>query len=178
MHDDFPPENPDKEENAPDDYDLELENQALKDDLSLRGMVDMHCSNDLDPAVENEFLKHVLEFEDASREMGMTRIGDLFPEGYDFPPVEELDDAAVEVKMAEIRGILGDHGVVIEFNDSVPDRLAYEHITHETLQDEIMGPLGMPGYTYHLDGCSGCCEECFQLPYCETGQKIENEPGE
>ena len=31
----------------------------------------------------------------------------------------------------------------------------------------------MPGWVY--DGCSGCCEECFQLPYCESGKELAAE---
>lgn len=163
------------EANAREAFDLELENKALKDDLALRGMTDFYGAEDLDPAIENEFLNHVIEFEDAWENKECPTLAQLLPEGYPLPPAGELDDTAVKAKMAEIRELLAERGVEIGFNDAVPARVAYDHLLNECLDEEIMGPVGMPGYSYVLDGCSGCCEECFQLAYCKTGQKIQTE---
>lgn len=175
IDDDFPQEPERPEEISPDDLDLELENKALHDDLTLRGMTDIYLSDDLDPALENAFLNEVIEYEDACQEMTFPTIAQLLPAGYPLPPAADLDDAAVQAKMAEICDILAHHGVDIGFNDSVPDRVAYEYLRTECLDEEVMGPVGMPGYTYVLDGCSGSCEDCFQLAWCATGQKQQND---
>lgn len=169
------PEPEGDERGARDEFDLELENQALKDDLALCGMSDFFGAEDLDPAVENAFLNQVLEFEDAWENKECPTLAQLLPEGYPMPPADELDDAAVAAKMAEVRELLAERGVEIGFNDTVPDRVAYDHLLTECLDEEIMGPVGMPGYSYVLDGCSGCCEECFQLAYCKTGQNNQTE---
>jgi len=82
---------------------------------------------------------------------------------------EALSDAEVEEQLHLVIGRLAKQGISFGINETVPERLAYRCL----LEDLREGIDVMPGLV--LDGCDGCCEECFQLPYCETGKKLAEE---
>jgi hypothetical protein len=120
------------------------------------------------PELENEFLQHVLDFESADR-MPKRTIRSLFPDGFEFPPADGLTRRELSAKLNQILLILEDHGICLDLVGKVPDRMVYDHLLQEALNDEI--PLELPeGFHYHMDGCDGYCPECFQRPYCETGK--------
>lgn len=82
---------------------------------------------------------------------------------------EALTDAEVEEQLHLIIDRLADRGVAFGINETVPERLAYRYL----LQELREGLDVMPGWV--LDGCDGSCEECFQLPYCESGKQLAAE---
>ena len=82
---------------------------------------------------------------------------------------EALSDAEVVEQLHLVIQRLAKHGIAFGINETVPERLAYRCL----LEDLRQGMDVMPGLV--LDGCDGCCEECFQLPYCETGKKLAGE---
>ena len=82
---------------------------------------------------------------------------------------EALSDAEVEEQLHRVIDRLAKRGVSFGINETVPERLAYRYL----LEELRAGMDVMPGWV--LDGCDGCCEECFQLPYCKTGNKLAEE---
>jgi hypothetical protein len=93
--------------------------------------------------------------------------------GDDCPLVSETDLSDDEVA-ERLRGMidkLADKGIGFEISDTVPERIAYRYLFEEL----SAGIDVMPGWV--IDGCDGCCEECFQLPYCESGQELAEEYG-
>ena len=82
---------------------------------------------------------------------------------------DALSDAEVEQQLHSVIERLAEQGISLGINETVPERLAYRYLLEELRQ----GMDVMPGWV--LDGCDGCCEECFQLPYCKTGKELAEE---
>ena len=171
-------EGPETENDAVSELDLILENQALEQDLKIAGMSSSYKAEDLDPAVENQFLKNIKMFEEMEKEPKGTLAG-LFPDGSIFPSADAMSDEAVRAMLEAIEAVLASHQIYFGFANELPDRLVYQHFVNELLpeEEEIVYPNPPAGFSYTLDGCTGCCEECFQLAFCETGKDIiENGP--
>jgi hypothetical protein len=84
---------------------------------------------------------------------------------------EALSDAEVEEQLHLVIDRLAKHGIGISIDDAVPERLVYRCLLEELQQ----GMEVCPGWM--IDGCDGCCEQCFQLPYCESGKQLSEEFG-
>jgi len=153
------------------DASFELDNHLLQQTLSQEGFV--YVEPNTDPKVTNTFLTQVLAFEAAAKGPHGS-IADRLPADFDLPDPVGLLDQEIEIKLAELVSLLSDRGVVVDLVGKLPDRLTYQYLFNEALDEEI--PLMVPeGTRYHIDGCDGCCEACFQLPYCEVGQENQRE---
>jgi hypothetical protein len=78
-----------------------------------------------------------------------------------------MTDAAVDAELDRIEGLLEGCGVLLDTNGSVPPRLLLGYLG-KTLAECHFDFAG-PGSWWHLDGCGGCCPDCFQRPWCDTG---------
>jgi hypothetical protein len=161
-----------EEEDAGDDEALRLDNEILKSRIEAAGGVTVSAEN-LPPGLENEFLQHVLDFEES--ENGPKRpLRDVFPEGFEFPAADSMNDEELTRKLDAMLDILDQNGVVLELQPEVPDRAAYGYLLEEL--DEVELPLENPaGMTLHLTGCTGGCDDCFQRPWCKTPDELEEE---
>jgi len=148
--------------------DLELENRSLETDLMLHGGGAIHKAENIDPFLENLFLKNVLAFEELDKEPKRS-MRSLFPDEYEFPPASALSADALAEKLSEIAGILDHNGIALGFCEAVPEALVYRYMVEEVIPHEEVFPQNGEGFTTTLDGCTGGCDECFQKPYCETG---------
>ena len=175
---------------------LAEENEVLKRELSILGR-DPAVFDDLLPDEMNLRLKKALRFAEEEREAQLLGkepppryLDPLSPDwipyvddmvhrnarqllGDDFPMISEaqLSDAEVVDQLQRMIDRLAEKGMGFCINESVPERLAYRYLLEE-LHD---GMDVMPGWV--IDGCSGDCAGCFQLPYCETGKKLAREYG-
>ena len=86
-------------------------------------------------------------------------------------PEEALTDEEVERELHKVIDKLAEHGIVFGIREEVPERLAYRYLLAELGEGIDVMPLAMNV----IDGCSGDCEECFQLPYCDVGQELAEE---
>ncbi|MFP4416531.1 MAG: hypothetical protein ACOC41_05435 [Chitinivibrionales bacterium] len=150
------------------EIDLKLENESLRDEIALRGGFS-HKSEQLDPELENAFLKNVMAFEEALDEPEVP-IRSFFPSGYEFPPVTSLTDEQITNKLDEIQNILSLHHVEFGFVENLPDRVLYKHMVEEYIPNGSVPPIAIGSWV--LDACSGCCEDCFQRPYCSTANDL------
>jgi hypothetical protein len=82
---------------------------------------------------------------------------------------DAFSDAEVEQQLHSVIERLAEQGISLGINETVPERLAYRYLLEELRQ----GMYVMPGWV--LDGCDGCCEECFQLPFCKAGKELAEE---
>lgn len=171
-------------------------NEALKQELRLLGR-DPAMFDDLLPDEMNLRLQKALRFAEEEKEaellgkepphsfldpMSLHWIPDVDDMvhrnmrqllGDDCPLVTEADlsDDEVAEQLRRMIDKLANKGIGFEINDTVPERIAYRYLFEEL----SAGIDVMPGWV--IDGCDGCCEECFQLPYCESGQKLAEEYG-
>ncbi len=141
------------------------ENLLLKAKIILNGGL-FHKKDDLPPEIENEFLRHVLAFEEATP-MPMYEYLKINPNT--FPLEKTLSDEELEIQFNRLEKLLNDHNIVIDLRDGLPLRLAYKFITEEALLEKYEFVAHV---TLHIDGCSGYCPDCFQADYCTVKDEI------
>jgi hypothetical protein len=155
------------------EIDLQIENQGLEEQITLKGGL-MGTEEDIDPELHNQFLKNIIAFEEAD-ELPQMPMRSLFPSDYEFPPGSSMSDEAVSRKLEEIEELLDRHNVAFGFANKLPDRVLYRYLVEECIPHETVTQATQAGFTWTLDGCDGCCEECFQKDYCPTAEEILND---
>ncbi len=108
-----------------------------------------------DPAIEEAFLENVLALETH----GFASPYDVLAKaGFDLPPTEQLDDAALTTKLWELIRELGRRRLFLHCTDHLSDRELYHWLVSDALREELMG-FGLPMGNCHLDVLGGCSEE-------------------
>ena len=158
--------------------DLELENRALEQELTLRGGISGHGDGGgAPPEIYNEFLRHVIEFEDRVAAGEEREVRSVFPPVYSFPDVDTMTPEQLERKLDEIESILEQNGIVVELRPGVPLRLVYQYILRNVLPvRDWFG--GSPDSRLVFDGCDGNCPYCFQRAYCDVPGEADWARGE
>jgi hypothetical protein len=152
---------------------LSADNERLKKLLGVNDET-FFISDSGSPELENQFLRSILDFEEADR-LPQRTLRSLLPDGCELPPVEAMTPHELALKLNQILFILEDHNVHLDLAGNVPDPMTYDYLVREGLDHEI--PIVMPeGFHLHINGCGGSCPDCFQRPYCETGRDVW--PGE
>jgi hypothetical protein len=131
----------------------------------LGGELHNYEDSDLPIEIENRFLQNIINFEEAPVKP-LSEILNTKPE--DWPDEKELDDKQIEEKLKKLIKLLHEHNIVLAFANKLPMRMIYSHVTREFLTEETTAPV--EGLTLNIDGCSGNCQDCFQLEYCEIGK--------
>lgn len=139
---------------------LDQENFVLKSKIITQGGI-FSENSDLDPEMENMFLKRVMAFEEAEYKPVYEIIG-VDPK--DFPPVELLNEEEIQKEFDKLIKIFEDHGISYDVNDNVPVEVSYRYLTEDYLLSESQDLPKDFGWT--IDGCSGDCPSCFQADYC------------
>jgi hypothetical protein len=93
----------------------------------------------------------------------------LLGEDFILWPAELLPNEELKQQLHTVIDKLAGQGIGLAINETVPERIAYRYLVSELAE----GLDVMPGL--FIDGCDGCCEECFQLPYCPVGQELAKE---
>jgi len=147
---------------------IEAENAKMRRKLGI-DKNGVHNLDDLDPEQEYMFLKHIMKCHDME-EGPRIEIRTLFPVDFEFPEPELMNDQDLENKIDSIIDILKRHDIYLGLVSECPDRLVYQYLLDEVLCETT--PVTYPEGMHHVfDGCDGCCEDCFQQPYCETGRE-------
>ena len=151
------------------DPELERENRELEEELKLLGEpIEMEPA--ADPRMHNEFLKYILAFHGMERGPQVP-MSSLFPDDYEFPPVDTLTAAELDTKLDDILRILFEHHIVVDYVEKLPDRLVYKHLVEEEFPEHMVAAENPTGMTMHLDGCTGGCPSCFQKDYCDSARE-------
>lgn len=147
-----------------------IENSTLETEIKLRGGK-MWKSENIDPHLDNAFMKHVLAFEDADRDSEIPARS-LFPDDYTFPKAESMTDEELNNKLDEIESILYNHNIELGFANEIPDKVLYNYLIEFIKKDSVSATV-TAGFTTVLDGCTGDCESCFQKEYCDTAKELD-----
>jgi len=107
------------------------------------------------PKIEEAFLENVLALEThgfASPHDTLTK------DGFELPPPDQLDDAALTVRLWELIRELARRRLFLHRTDHLSDRELYTWLVTDALREELMG-FGLPFGNCHLDVLGGCSEE-------------------
>jgi len=98
--------------------------------------------------MEEEFLRHVLEYETAEQ-ISLLRL--LENSGLEVPPPESLDDDALKIKLKEIIDRMASVGSYLLHTNHLCDRDLYDYLFHEALREETVLFPENPSYAYMID---------------------------
>ncbi len=145
---------------------LEQENFLLESKIILKGG-DIHRCSDIDPEIENQFMKNIIAFEEAELKP-LYEIIDVNPD--DFPPAEKLSKDEINSKFNLLIKCFEDQGFSYDVSDKVPVEVSYRFLTEDYLHEphEVLPD----NFGWHIDGCSGDCPSCFQVNYCDSVNDI------
>ena len=154
-----------QEELSPEEK-IDQENFVLKSKILTKGGNFSEFA-DIDPEMENMFLKRVMAFEEAEYKPTYEIIG-VDPK--DFPPVELLNETEIKEEFDKLIKIFEDHGIEWGVSDNVPVEISYRFLTEDYLLSESQDLPKDFGWT--IDGCSGDCPSCFQADYCASKNEL------
>ena len=82
----------------------------------------------------------------------------------------EMSEDEVTTAFETLCDFLESRGVVVDFADKLPPRLAYQEVAASLAEDPVpfMGPLS----SVHLDACTGYCPGCVRRPWCAPGCEL------
>lgn len=98
--------------------------------------------------MEEEFLRHVLEYETAEQ-ISLLRL--LENSGLEVPAPESLDDDALKLKLKEIIDRMASVGAYLLHTNHVTDRDLYEYLYNDALREETVLFPENPSYAYMID---------------------------
>ena len=98
--------------------------------------------------MEEEFLRHVLEYETAEQ-ISLLRL--LENSGLEVPPPESLDDDALKIKLKEIVDRMASVGSYLLHTNHFSDRDLYDYLYHEALREDTVVFPENPSYAYMID---------------------------
>ena len=128
---------------------LRMENELLRLKLKAELGGDSHSVSNLDPEIENQFLKNVLAFEHNFANSKPARVYELAGKP-DFKKSDDLDDEELEQALDEITDLLSEKNIEVYFGDGYDSRTKYHFITEELFEHETtFAPL--PGMTTCFD---------------------------
>lgn len=88
----------------------------------------------------------------------------------DLPDPKGLSEAQLITTLNAVEMELIEHGIKVDFLDTLPARVAYRGILQ--MLDTPIEAGASPYAVTHLDGCDSACESCFQLAYCSVAREI------
>jgi len=98
--------------------------------------------------MEEEFLRHVLEYESAEP-TSLFRL--IENSGLEIPPPEDLDNQLLPVKLTEIIARMASLGSYVMHTNHLSDRALYEYLYHDGLREEAVLFPENPSYAYMID---------------------------
>ena len=114
--------------------------------------------------MEEEFLRHVLEYETAEQ-ISLLRL--LENAGLEVPAPETLDDDALKIKLRELIDRMASVGAYVLHTNHLSDRDLYDYLYHDALREETVLFPENPSYAYMIDltGSGGEDDNATYLKY-------------
>ena len=114
--------------------------------------------------MEEEFLRHVLEYETAEQ-ISLLRL--LENAGLEVPAPETLDDDTLKIKLKEIIDRMASVGAYVLHTNHLSDRDLYDYLYHDALREETVLFPENPSYAYMIDltGSGGEDDNATYLKY-------------
>ncbi len=98
--------------------------------------------------MEEEFLRHVLEYETAAPISLMSLLANA---GLEVQAPEQLDKDALRIKLRELIERMASLGAYVLHTDHLSDRELYEYLYHDALREEVVLFPENPSYAYMID---------------------------
>ncbi len=130
---------------------LRMENELLRLKLQAELGGQSFTSGELNPEIENEFLKNVMAFEQNWAKSKSSKVYDLLGKP-GFKKCNDLSDNEIEEELEKITDLLSEKDMEVYFSDDdeYDSRTRYHFITEELFDHETtFAP--MPGMTTHFD---------------------------
>ncbi len=87
-------------------------------------------------------------------------------ENYEVKDPDTLNDCEIETEWELFKEAIHEAKIEVGLHETIPARLQYKYMLGKLEQlYEITFAGG-----WVIDGCSGCCPECMQRPWCDSGQ--------
>jgi hypothetical protein len=115
---------------------LKAENELLRLKLEMEHGMPPHDSSNLSPELENEWLSHIYDFENAFKNAGRIKVYD-FIGSPSFVKAEELLPGQITLELERLTGIMTENNLVLDFAVDYDDMLIYKFITEELFDHEI-----------------------------------------
>ena len=110
--------------------------------------------------MEEEFLRHVLEYEKAEP-ISLLRL--LENTGMEVPPPEQMEDEELTLRLKELTDQLASLGAYLLHTDHLSDRALYEYLFHDGLREEAVLFPENPSYAYMIDLTGSGSDEDNQI---------------
>jgi len=104
--------------------------------------------SEVPPDIEEEFLRHVLEYETAQP---ISLFSLLENAGLELPPASDLSDPDLRGKLMEIIERMSSLGAYLLHTNHLSDRELYEHLYNDSLREEAVLFPENPSYAYMID---------------------------
>ncbi|HEY2584070.1 MAG TPA: hypothetical protein VGI43_19835 [Mucilaginibacter sp.] len=114
---------------------LRMENELLRLKMKAELGGESHSSGNCDPAIENEFLKHVMAFENNYANSKRVKIFDLLGQP-EFKSANDLNDEQVSSELERVLDLLAEKNIDVNFSGSYNDRIKYSFIVDELFDQE------------------------------------------
>ena len=124
------------------------ENNLLKLKLSLEHGMKMEALSELDPEVENQWLKSVYAFEQQFKDVKKIKVYDRIGRP-SFRKWDTLTPEETTQELQRLRVLMENHGVELDCICEYDDALIYGFLTEELFQHE-MDDMQVPGMTLHF----------------------------
>ena len=98
--------------------------------------------------MEEEFLRHVLEYETAEP-ISLFQL--IENSGLQIPPPDDLDNDVLTMKLTEIVARMASLGSYLLHTNHLSDRALYEYLYHDGLREEAVLFPENPSYAYMID---------------------------
>ena len=106
--------------------------------------------------MEEEFLRHVLEYESAEP-ISLLRL--LENSGLEVRPPDQIDDETLSLKLKELIERMASMGAYLLHTNHLSDRALYEYLYREGLREEAVLFPENPSYAYMIDLTGSGSEE-------------------
>ena len=110
--------------------------------------------------MEEEFLRHVLEYETAEP---ISLLQLLENSGLEIAPPDRVDHESLSVRLKEIIERMASMGAYLLHTDHLSDRGLYEYLYHDGLREEAVLFPENPSYAYMIDLVGSGSEEDNQI---------------
>jgi hypothetical protein len=125
------------------------ENNFLKLKLGLEhGMKEMRTDPDLDPGIENQWLKSVVAFEEQFKNAKSIRLFDRIGRPA-FKKWDTLTPEETTQELQRLRVLMENNGVELDCICEYDDAIIYKFLTEELFEHEI-DDMQVPGMTFHF----------------------------
>lgn len=142
-----------------DEPDQEKRIEKLRDEVRKMGGM-FSTEMEVPPDLEEEFLKHILEYE---RAQPITLLQLLKNAGLEVPAPDDLDDGELTAKLWEVIERMSSLGAYLLHTNHLSDRELYTYLYGDALREEATLFPEDPSYAYMIDLTGSGSEEDNQI---------------